>query len=176
MISSNITIEIFLTDDVYVICENCVLLAKGLNTRLLFPLPTNPDELIERFSCNQQEIDCVMDRCPTCCLIEIKLQMQPSGSSDWADENESEQVIYFTWKIVDKRVTKSQQIVAFDDPVCTFKSRIEVLKEHIFVKRVQNDAYNKHKAELSDGDSLVHVDFAESYRNDQRHEIQSAYF
>ena len=85
MISSNITrnvvtIETFLTDDVYVICENCVLLAKGLKTRLLFPLPTNPDELIERFSCNLQEIDCVMDRCPTCCLIEIKLQMQPKCS------------------------------------------------------------------------------------------------
>ena len=116
-----------------------------------------------------------MDHCPTCCLIEIKLQMQPSGSSDSADENESEQVIYFTWKIVDKRVTKSQQIVSFDDPVWTFKSQIEVLKEHISVKRVQNDAYNKHKAELSDGDSIVHVDFAESYRNDQRNEIQSAY-
>ena len=36
------------------------------------------------------------------------------------------------------------------------------LKEHIFVKRVQNNTYNKHKAELSDGDLLVHVDFAES--------------
>ena len=26
------------------------------------------------------------------------------------------------------------------------------LKKQIFVKRVQNDAYNKHKAELSDDD------------------------
>ena len=73
-------------------------------------------------------------------------------------------------------MTKLQQIVSFDDAICTFKSEITVLKEHIFVKRVQNDAYNKHKAELSDGDLLVHVDFAESYRNDQQNEIQSAYF
>ena len=65
---------------------------------------------------------------------------------------------------------------AFDDTVCTFKSQIKVLKEHIFVKTVQNDAYNKHKAELSHGDLLVHVDFDESYRNDQQNEIQSAYF
>ena len=42
------------------------------------------------------------------------------------------------------------------------------MKEHMFFKRVQNDAYNKHKAELSNGgDFLVHVDFTESYRNDQ---------
>ena len=46
----------------------------------------------------------------------------------------------------------------------------------MFFKRVQNDAYNKHKDELSDGDLLVHVTFAESYRNDQQNEIQSANF
>ena len=32
------------------------------------------------------------------------------------------------------------------------------------------------KAELSDRNLLVHVDFAESYRNDQQNEIKSAYF
>ena len=48
------------------ICENCFLLAKGLNTGLLCQLPTNPHELIERFSCNLQEIDCAVDRCPIC--------------------------------------------------------------------------------------------------------------
>ena len=41
---------------------------------------------------------------------------------------------------------------------------------------VQNDAYNKHKVELSDGDLLVHADFTESYRNDQQNEIKSTYF
>ena len=58
-------------------------------------------------------------------------------------------------------------MVSFDDAVYTFNSQIKVLKEHIFVKRVQNDAHNKYKAELSDGDLLVHFDYAESYRNDQ---------
>ena len=46
----------------------------------------------------------------------------------------------------------------------------------MFIKRVQNNACNKHKGELSDGDLLVHVDFAEGYRNDQKNEIQSAFF
>ena len=40
------------------------------------------------------------------------------------------------------------------------------------MKRVQNDAYNKHKFELSDADLLVNVDFAESYRDDKENEIQ----
>ena len=59
-------------------------------------------------------------------------------------------------------------MVSFDDAVCTFKSQIKVSKEHIFVKRVQNDAYNNYEAELSDGDLLAYVDFAESYRDDQQ--------
>ena len=117
-----------------------------------------------------------MDRCPTCCVTKIELQIQPSGNSDSADKSESEQVIYFTWMKVDKRVTQAPQIVSFDGAVCTFKSQIKVLKKHIFVKRVQNDPYNKHKAELSDADLLVLVDFAESYRNDQQNEIQNFYF
>ena len=53
-------------------------------------------------------MDCVMDCCPTFCVAEIKLQIQPSDSSDSVDENESKQVIYFTSKKVDKRVTKAQ--------------------------------------------------------------------
>ena len=56
------------------------------------------------------------------------------------------------------------------------KEQLKVLKEHIFVKRIQNEAYNSHKDGLTDDDLLVHVDFAENYRNDQQNEIQSAYF
>ena len=46
--------------------------------------------------------------------------------------------------------------------------KVKVLKERTYVKRVQNAVYNKHRAEWSDGDMLVHVNFAESYRNDQQ--------
>ena len=62
---------------------------------------------------------------------------------------------------------------AFDDSICTFKSQIKVLKEHIFEKRVQNDTDNKHKANLSDGNLLVHVNFAKKYSNDQQNEIKA---
>ena len=53
---------------------------------------------------------------------------------------------------------------------------MKVLKEYIFVKRVQNDGYSKHKAELCNGDLLVHVDFAESYSDDQQNEFKITYF
>ena len=46
----------------------------------------------------------------------------------------------------------------------------------MFVKRDQNDTYNKHKVEISNGDLLVHLDLTESYRNNQKNENQCAYF
>ena len=56
------------------------------------------------------------------------------------------------------------------------KEKLIVLKEYIFVKRIQNEAYNDQKDGITVDSLLVHVDFAENYRNDQQNEIQSAYF
>ena len=55
------------------------------------------------------------------------------------------------------------------------KYQIKVLKEHISVKRIQNTGYNEHKDSLRDEDLLVHVNFAENYRNDQQNKVRSPY-
>ena len=57
-----------------------------------------------------------------------------------------------------------------------FKASVTVLKKHIYSKRVQNREYNRIKESLDHGEILVHVDYAESYKNVQQNEIQSAYF
>ena len=75
--------KMFHTDHVYMKYVN-ILPPKGL----LCPLPTNLHELIERFLSKLQEIDCIMDCCPTCCVAEIELQIQSLDSSDSVDENE----------------------------------------------------------------------------------------
>ena len=53
----------------------------------------------------------------------LKLSSNTSLDSSFsADENENEQVIYFTWKKVDKKVTRAQQMVSFDDTPLKVKS------------------------------------------------------
>ena len=52
---------------------------------------------------------------------------------------------------------------------------VSALKEHIHRKRIQVESYNLQKAELKEGEALVHVDYSESYKNKQQNEIQSAY-
>ena len=51
------------------------------------------------------------------------------------------------------------------------KEKIRILKEHLYVKRTQYAAYVQQKHDLGDDELLVHVDFAENYRNDQQEEI-----
>ena len=50
------------------------------------------------------------------------------------------------------------------------------LRRHIYSERSQNHHYNHVKESLDHGQLLVHVDYAESYKNSQQNEIQSAYF
>ena len=57
-----------------------------------------------------------------------------------------------------------------------FKDDIKTLKEHIYIKRRQVNAYHEIKASFSETDLMFHVDFAESYKSDLQDAIQSAYF
>ena len=100
-----------------------------------------------------------------------------SESSESEDEHDNDDnVEYFSWAKIEKRITKATFSVSFEDAVANMREQLKVLKEHIYIKRIQNDAYNDHKATLTVDDLLLHVDFAENYRNDQQNEIQSAYF
>ena len=47
------------------------------------------------------------------------------------------------------------------------KEKLIVLKKHIFVKQIQNEAYNYQKDGLMFDDLHPHVDSADNYRNDQ---------
>ena len=57
-----------------------------------------------------------------------------------------------------------------------FKDDIKILKEHIYIKTRQVNAYHEIKVSLSENILMLHVDFGESYKNDQQIVIQSAHF
>ena len=56
-----------------------------------------------------------------------------------------------------------------------FKDDIRTLKEHIYIKRRQVNAYRKIKTSLSENDLMLYVDFTESYKSGQQDAKQSAY-
>ena len=139
------------------------------------PLPKNPHNLVEKFACNLEVRDCVFNHCESCCSSVLNFgpkKIDLNASSETSDEEiDDEEVTYFSWTKTDERITKATFTVPFDDAVTMMKNQIKVLKEHIYVKRIQNTAYKEHKDSLRDEDLLVHLNFAENCRKDQQDEI-----
>lgn len=163
------------------ICENATLLAKALNKVLENPIPSNPHDLVEKFACNLSLKKCASSQCEQCSTFDFgprKSDSHSESSSSSSSEKDSadDDIQYFCWTTIEKRITKAKFSLGFEDAVALMKEKIKILKEHISVKRIQFSAYVQQKQDLTAADLLVHVDFAENYKNDQQDEIQSAYF
>ena len=78
--------------------------------------------------------------------------------------------------MIQKKIAMTKVDVTFKDAGKVFKDDIKKLKEHIYVKRRQVNAYHEINAPYSGNDFMLHVDFAESYEIDQQDVIQGAYF
>ena len=80
-----------------------------------------------------------------------------------SSEENSDNVTFYGWQIIEKKITKSKVDVTFKDAVEMFKDDIKTLKEHIYIERKVN-AYHEIKAFLSEKDLMLHEDFAEIYK------------
>ena len=100
------------------------------------------------------------------------------SEDNWYYESESDttEVVFYRWKTIDKKITKSRIEVSFEDAIEMLKEEIAILKEHIHIKRRQVNVYQEMKTSLSSNNLMIQVDFAESYSNEQQDVIQSAYF
>ena len=85
-------------------------------------------------------------------------------------------VSFYRWETPDKNVTKIHISEPFEEATERFKESVLSLKRYIYSKRSQNRHYNHVKESLDHGQILVYVDYAESHKNAQQNEIQSAYF
>ena len=70
--------------------------------------------------------------------------------------------------ILAKNIFTSKLDVTFKDAVEMFQDEIKTLKEYIFIKRSQGNAYHEIKVSLSENNFVLHADVAESYKNDQQ--------
>ena len=83
---------------------------------------------------------------------------------------------FYRWEKPDKYVIKIRISEPFEVATERFIESVVSLKRYIYSKRFQNRHYNHVKESLDHGQILAHLDYAESYKNSQQNEIQSAYF
>ena len=121
------------------ICENLVYLSKAFaqNDK---DLPSNPHDLVEKFSCDSSKRKCMYTyKCDVCnvCIC--------------ADNFERFNECYFyNWQKVDGKVRKTCLTASHRELFNMFNTQMPVLKKHIFVKREQNTLYNNVKDNLEE--------------------------
>lgn len=177
------------------ICENATFLVNGMNKKL-FPecrLPETVNELVAKFSCSTDDENCMNTRCNECKStgimltnfnIESQTDTDDASSEEPVDDerNDSEEfekdyVRYYEWaRGDDNKLMKMMSSKSAENSIGLLDTTIQVLKRHLYVKRVQCKFYDDFKKNLGKNDLLVHVDYSESYENKQQREIQSAYF
>ena len=77
------------------------------------------------------------------------------------------------WQRVDKKYCGN---LSFDQAIEKWNSTILTIKKHIYRKRKQVASYNQQKLDFKPEETLIHVDYSESYSNLEQDEVQSAYF
>ena len=170
------------------VCENSRLFLKAVNKKLKKDapkFPTTAREIAEDYSCNRDNLDCMMGNCMNCPKLEVPLEFFQKNrvtndeSEEVSTDNEEDEVpdiTYYQWMNVSEKVQKVALKIKANEIEGELKKSIALIKEHIYIKNQQQKKYHELKDNLNPGEFLVHVDYAESYKNAQQDEIQTAYF
>ena len=108
-------------------------------------LPTNPHDIVEKFSCDSDNEACMNSKCNICKLPE---KIPERGGFETDDINSEE------WKLVDRRAQKVSVSNNVQEVSSRFNTHLQILKRHIHVKRIQHTAFNNMKANLMEKKDL----------------------
>ena len=158
------------------ICEKVCLMAKGINKSCKQSIPTNPHDIVERYSCNSTSKTCRMGDCTDSSNFELDVNIDESSSDSEDGESGITVISYYIWGTGNKRGQKVLQTIDRMEASDNWIESVKSLKQHIHRKRVQVSSLNTIKAELGEDEILMQVDYSQSYKNAEQDEIQSAYF
>ena len=163
------------------ICENTVLLLKGISCTATVKIPTDPHTIVEHYSCDSNASNCMLSMCSECKdhqLNHANFESSTESCDSESDEGSCEKTIKFQeWKRGDNGyMMKSQVILSLEDGLALWNNKIQRLKEHIFAKRQQQSKISHLKTSIKANEILLHVDYSENYKSKDQNEIQSAYF
>jgi len=71
-------------------------------------------------------------------------------------KEKEEDVKYSCWTKEDGKVTKVVKSISIKQAIELFEEHVKTLKNHIFIKRVQNRKYNDLKENLTEGEVIIH--------------------
>ena len=150
------------------ICKNVCFVATALNKKIKScnMVPTDPHSLAEKYTCDFSSSTYMFSENECCYFTGVIME---------EFLNDCDDVEYYEWAKVDGKVKKVVKSVDVEEAIELFNEQVKILKAYIFVKRTQNTHYNLLKENLKTNEFIIHVDYSESYK-DEQDEIQIAYF
>ena len=79
-------------------------------------------------------------------------------------------------KADERMLTITLTLEDIDDIIDVSNHQLRTLKQHIYIKRIQNAQFTLCNANLNNNKVLIQVDYSEKYINKSHHQVQSAYF
>jgi len=133
--------------------------------------PTNFESFLKSVYCNIYNENCMTNICKKC-ITDIKYQVIPLAY--W--KHMEDEVNWQHWLKNDKQINLCTANATFSGLISVLETKLPSFKTHFFVKRVQQEYFQKIKANLKPTELAIQIDFAENYRLANQNEIQSAHF
>ena len=135
------------------ICKNITLFTSSINRKMKnvdSKIPNNVKELVEEYSCDVSNADCMKGTGLICPSVSVSLDdgassstsSSSSGSEGDSDPNNDSELKYFQWLSIDRKANKALVSTPFEEVEAILKAKIKELKLHIFVRNEQYKAYN----------------------------------
>ena len=150
-------------------CENAELTLSALRLAGVcsIDMPSTIHQLLKLTTCDMENEQCVKRECSSCSVDVINGLVTQSKDS----------VDVYQWREGDNGyLNKLCDMMSSEAATDLLKSQLSSLSLHMYTSNKQHEAIRKLKANLKDGEILIHEDFSENFACKQNTEIQSAYY
>ena len=178
MLSSDMPIDVCLCS----YHENIKLLCKCLHNDIP-QFPVYSGSFIDNFVCNSESEGCMLGKCDQCPKwfqqVKDMVDIDTSSEVEWCQWERVEQVTNSKKGNTNKRSKTMKNICkvgAVEDAIRSLEYQMPFFLQHVYVKRQQSAFFEAKKANMSQHEALVQVDFAENYTCRYQDEVQSAHW
>jgi hypothetical protein len=149
-------------------CENMQLLVEGLNKYMTEK--HNSWSLISLFTCDEKNINCMMNNCDACS------DFMPKFNALMRSCCQDEQMTFFEWGKEGPFYQRKSVQMKVSEGILRFENDFKKFRKHKFIARLQKETLKKKIEDLKSNEAVIIMDFAEKFISKARREIQSCFF
>lgn len=141
------------------------------SNKIIKSIPSNFGHFLKKVCCDEANEVCMRNECDEC-VVEIVDSLVPLNEINRLEDS----VEWKIWRMIDNRMVLSQRKGTAFDVLSELQMHLPKFKTHCYVKRVQQQYFQKRKMSIAKDEVVLQIDFAENYRLVNQNEIQSAHF